>query len=96
MILYFYLLELSNYKQNKHNKKLMKKFVHKLKRKSKNLQVNYHEISQESSTVLISHHMLGTVLHPQNTQIFFLKKSTLFLRVENKSFDSYYIIEHIR
>ena len=36
----------------------MTKFVHKLKRKSKNLLVNCHEISQESNPVLISHHML--------------------------------------
>ena len=58
LILDFYLLELSKYKQMKIlKKKLMKNFLHKLKIKSKNLQVNHHEISQESNTVLISHHM---------------------------------------
>ena len=58
LILDFYLLELSNYKQMKIlKKKLMKNFLHKLKIKSKNLQVNHHEISQKSNTVLISHHM---------------------------------------
>ena len=51
LILDFYLLEQSNYKQIKQNKakKLMKKFVHKLKRKSKNFQANCHEISHEIS-----------------------------------------------
>ena len=67
LILDFYLLELSKYKQMKKN--LMKNFLHKLKIKSKNLQVNCHEISQESNTVLISHHMLRTLLHPQNTKL---------------------------
>ena len=71
LILDFYLLEQSNYKRIKQNKtkKLMKKLVHKLKRKSKNLQVNCHEISQESNMMLISHHMLRTLLHPQNTKL---------------------------
>ena len=53
----------------KKKKKMMKKFVHKLKRKSKNLHVNCHEISQESNMVLISYHMLRTLLHPQNTKL---------------------------
>ena len=70
LILDFYLLELSKYKQMKiKNKKMMKNFLHKLKIKSKNLQVNCHEISQESNTMLISHHMLRTLLNPQNTKL---------------------------
>ena len=97
MILYFYLLELSNYKQNKTKQKIDEEVCPQIEKKvqkpSSQLSWNFTRVQYGAYK---SSYVGNTSTSTKYPNFFFLKKSTLFLRVENKSFDRYYIIELIR
>ena len=96
MILYFYLLELSNYKQNKTKQKIDEEVCPQIEKKvqkpSSQLSWNFTRVQYGAYKSSYVGNTSTSTKYPN----FFLKKSTLFLRVENKSFDRYYIIELIR
>ena len=98
MILYFYLLELSNYKQTKQNKTKQKKIddevcpqiEKKVQKPSSQLSWNFISVQYGAYKSSYVENTSTSTKYPN------LKESTLSLQVENKSFDRYYIIELIR
>ena len=94
LILYFYLLELSNYKQTKQNKKIDDKVCpqteKKVQKPSSQLSWNFIRVQYGAYKSSYVENTSTSTKYPN------LKESTLLLRVENKSFDTYYIIELLR
>ena len=99
LILYFYLLELSNYKQTKQKKKKKKKknwwwslstIEKKVQKPSSQLSWNFIRVQYGAYKSSYVENTSTSTIYPN------LKESTLFLQFENKSFDRYYIIELIR
>ena len=96
MILYFYLLELSNYKQTKQNKtkkiddEVCPQIEKKVQKPSSQLSWNFIRVQYGAYKSSYVENTSTSTKYPN------LKESALFLWVENKSFDRYYIIELIR
>ena len=68
LILDFYLLDLSNCKQTK-QKKIDEEVCPQIEKKVQESSCQLSWNFPKSNTVLISHHMLRTLLHPQNTEL---------------------------
>ena len=96
MILYFYLLELSNYKQTKQNKtkkiddEVCPQIEKKVQKPSSQLSWNFIRVQYGAYKSSYVENTSTSTKYPN------LKESNLLLRVENKSFDTYYIIELLR
>ena len=94
MILDFYLLELSNYKQTKQNKKTNVEVCSQIEKK---VQEPSSQLSWNFSRLQFGAYKSSYVdehFHIHNTPNW--KESTLLLLVVHKSFDRYYIIGLIR